>query len=203
MFERDHLKIVLASQSKIRADLLENTGLSFEIHPSKIDEDAIKAIFKEDETDPADIAEILAESKALNISPEFPDALIIGSDQILTLGKEIFDKPKNREEIQASLFKLRGKTHTLISSIVLVKNGEVIWRYSDSAQLTMHEFTPEFLGKYMALCGDKLLTSVGAYQLESFGIHLFEKIEGEYFTILGFPVLNLLNFLKKQGYIEK
>lgn len=202
MFEQQKTKIVLASSSKIRADLLENTGLSFEIHPSNIDEASIREIFKTKELDPADIAEILAESKATEVSKQFPDALVIGCDQILALNDEIFEKPKNREDAQSSLFKLRGKTHSLISAIVIVKNQEVIWRYSENAHLTMHNFSPEFLGKYMALCGDKILSSVGAYQLESFGIHLFEEIKGDYFTILGFPILALLNFLRSEGYTQ-
>ena len=202
MFENENTRIILASGSKIRADLLENTGLSFEIHPAEIDEASIRDVFKSTETDPADIAEILAESKATQISELEPDALVIGCDQILTLGKEIFEKPTNKDEVYNTLFKLRGKTHTLISAIVIVKGGEVLWRYSERAELKMHEFSPEFLGQYLALCGDKVMTSVGAYHLESFGIHLFEEIRGDYFTILGFPVLALLKFLRKEGYTQ-
>ncbi|GAA6211550.1 Maf-like protein [Hyphomicrobiales bacterium 4NK60-0047b] len=201
MFEQK-TKIILASNSKIRAELLENTGLSFEIQPANVDEAAIREIFKTEEMDPADVAEVLAETKATEISKQNPDALIIGCDQILALGDEIFEKPKNRDDAQSTLFKLRGKTHTLISAVVLVKNNEVIWRYSENANLKMHEFSPEFLGQYMALCGDKILSSVGAYQLESFGIHLFEEIKGDYFTVLGFPILALLKFLRSKGYTK-
>jgi septum formation protein len=202
MFEQQKTKIILASNSKIRAELLENTGLSFEIQPANIDEAAIREIFRTEEMDPADVAEVLAETKATEISKKNPDALVIGCDQILALGDEIFEKPKNRDEAQSALFKLRGKTHTLISAVVLVKNNEVIWRYSENANLKMHEFSPEFLGQYMALCGDKILSSVGAYQLESFGIHLFEEIKGDYFTVLGFPILALLKFLRSKGYTK-
>lgn len=202
MFEQQKSKIILASNSKIRAELLENTGLSFEIQPANIDEAAIREIFKTEEMDPADVAEVLAETKATEISKKNPDALVIGCDQVLALGDEIFEKPKNKDEAQNTLFKLRGKTHTLISAVVLVKNNEVIWRYSENANLKMHEFSPEFLGQYMALCGDKILSSVGAYQLESFGIHLFEEIKGDYFTVLGFPILALLKFLRSKGYTK-
>jgi len=202
MFEQQKTKIILASNSKIRAELLENTGLSFEIQPADIDEFSIREIFKTDEMDPADIAEVLAETKATEISKKNPDALVIGCDQVLALGDEIFEKPKNRDDAQNTLFKLRGKTHTLISAIALVKNNEVIWRYSENANLKMHDFSPEFLGQYMALCGDKILSSVGAYQLENFGIHLFEEIKGDYFTILGFPILALLKFLRTKGYTK-
>ncbi len=202
MFEQQKTKIILASNSKIRAELLENTGLSFEIQPADIDEFSIREIFKTEEMDPADIAEVLAETKATQISKKNPDALVIGCDQVLALGDEIFEKPKNRDDAQSTLFKLRGKTHTLISAIALVKNNEVVWRYSENANLKMHEFSPEFLGQYMSLCGDKILSSVGAYQLESFGIHLFEEIKGDYFTVLGFPILALLKFLRSKGYTK-
>ena len=202
MFEQQKTKIILASNSKIRADLLENTGLSFEIQPANIDEASIRDIFKAEETDPADIAEVLAETKAIEISKKNTDALVIGCDQILALGDEIFEKPKNRDEAQNTLFKLRGKTHTLISALVLVKNNEVVWRHSEQAHLTMHDFSAEFLGQYMAMSGDKILSSVGAYQLESFGIHLFEELKGDYFTILGFPLLALLKFLRDKGYTK-
>lgn len=202
MFEVDTNKLILASSSQTRATLLENTGLSFEIRPPKIDEAIIKQLFQEEVTDPADIAELLAEAKATDIVKSAPDAIVIGSDQVLALGDEIFEKPKNKQEAYTVLFKLRGKTHHLISAIVVMKNNEVIWRHSEKAALTMRNFSPEFLGNYIAHCGDEILSSVGAYQLEHFGIHLFEEIKGDYFTILGFPILSLLNMLRDEGYIH-
>jgi len=201
MFETQKINLVLASSSATRAKLLENTGLSFEIHPPTVDEATIKQVLSVDPMEPSDIAEFLAEAKANDVADHHQNAYVIGSDQILALGDEIFEKPKNKEEAYATLFKLRGKTHKLISSIVVVKNKEVIWRYSETAELKMRDFSPEFLGNYIAHCGDDILTSVGAYQLESFGIHLFEDIKGDYFTILGFPIVSLLTMLRKQGYI--
>lgn len=202
MFEVEKTKIILASGSKIRAELLENTGLSFEIQPSTIDEKAIRAVFDNEDTDPADIAEVLAQAKAIDVSQGNADAIIIGCDQILALGSEIFEKPTTREQAQATLFRLRGKTHTLSSAIVIVKNGEVQWRHNEIASLTMRDFSAEFLGKYMALCGDNIYSSPGAYQLENIGIHLFDDIKGDYFSILGFPLLPLLQYLREQGCVK-
>lgn len=202
MFEEKKCNLILASSSQTRAELLENTGLSFEIRPPTIDEAIIKKMLKQDFDQPNDIAELLAQAKANDISKHAKDAIVIGSDQILVLNDELFDKPKNKEQAYATLFKLRGKTHHLISAIVVVKNEQVIWRHSERASLTMRQFSPEFLGKYLAHCGDEVLTSVGAYQLESFGIHLFEEIKGDYFTILGFPIVALLQMLRKEGYIN-
>lgn len=207
MFETQKINLILASSSQTRADLLENTGLSFEIVPPRVDEAIIKQVFDLQATDPDDIANVLAQAKAQDISKIRPDSLVIGGDQILVLsgqneGLEIFEKPKNKEEAYKTLFKLRGKTHQLISAISLVKNEEVIWTHSETANLTMREFTPEFLGNYIAHCSDDILSSVGAYQLESFGIHLFEEIKGDYFTILGFPIIALLAKLRDEGYIS-
>jgi len=207
MFETQKINLILASSSQTRADLLENTGLSFEIVPPRVDEAIIKQVFDPQTTDPDDIANVLAQAKAQDISKMRPDALVIGGDQILVLnndtdGLEIFEKPKNKDEAYKTLFKLRGKTHQLISAISLVKNEEVIWSHSETANLTMRDFTPEFLGNYIAHCSDDILSSVGAYQLESFGIHLFEEIKGDYFTILGFPIIALLAKLRDEGYIS-
>ena len=203
MFEAENTKFVLASSSPTRAKLLENTGLSFEISPPKIDESAIKQALQTDAIEPADLAELLAETKATEVAKHHPSAISIGADQILALEKEIFSKPNTKEEAYTTLFKLRGKTHQLISAIVLVKDEEVIWRYSSTAELTMRDFSPEFLGNYIAHCGDGIFSSAGAYQLEFFGIHLFEEIKGDYFTILGFPIVSLLKTLREKGYIQK
>ena len=203
MFETNHTKFVLASSSPTRAQLLENTGLSFEISPPNIDETAIKEAFQTEDMQPSDLAELLAETKATEVAKKHQDAIIIGTDQVLALGSEILSKPHNKDEAYATLFKLRGKTHKLISAIILVKNEEVIWRHSSTAELTMREFSPEFLGHYIAHAGEGLFASPGAYQLEFLGIHLFEEIKGDYFTILGFPILSLLTVLREKGYIDQ
>ncbi len=203
MFETEAIKLILASSSPTRAKLLEGTGLSFEIVPPTIDESVIKEILKSEETQPQDIAELLAETKAADIARSHPGSLVIGADQVLALDDEIFDKPKTSEEARATLFKLRGKTHKLISALVLFRETEVIWRHSETAELTMRDFSPEFLGNFLAHSTDEIYSSPGAYRLESFGIHLFEKINGDYFTILGFPLIALLNRLREEGYILK
>jgi len=205
MFEQGHHKLILASASRARANLLEQTGLSFEIQPANIDEGAIKAVFQSGDAkgDPADIAEILAETKALEIAKKNTDALIIGADQVLAVGDDLFDKPKNKDEAYTTLFKLRGKEHKLISAISIAKNEEILWRHSAEAKLTMRNFSPEFLGQYLAHCGDDVMTSVGCYQLESVGVHLFEEIKGDYFTILGFPLLPLLSYLREINWIRQ
>ncbi|GJM03410.1 MAG: Maf-like protein R00002 [Rhodomicrobium sp.] len=202
MFKSEKSRLVLASGSHTRATLLEKTGLSFEIDPPHIDEPSIRKVFEAEDTDPADIAEILAEAKAMDISKSRADQIIIGSDQILALGDEIIEKPTNKDEAHASLFKLRGKTHKLISAVVIVKNNNVIWRHSDTAELTMRDFSPEFLGEYLAHSGDTIYKSPGSYQIENFGIHLFEEIKGDYFTILGFPLLPLLGYLRQENLIR-
>lgn len=202
MFENKDINLVLASSSPTRARLLEQTGLSFEIVPPGVDETVIKEVLKSEETEPQDIAELLAETKAVEVSKQHGSALVIGADQVLAAEGETYDKPTNKEEAYATLFKLRGRTHQLISALALVKEGEVLWRYTETAELTMRNFSPEFLGNYIAHCGDDILTSPGAYRLEAFGIHLFETIKGDYFSILGFPILALLNFLREEGHIQ-
>ena len=203
MFENKGLSLILASASKVRASLLEGTGLSFAIQPADIDEGAIRRVLEVsgEDLDPGDVAELLARSKAEYISAKNKNALIIGADQILSFEDKIYEKPATMDEAKANLFKFRGKTHTLHSAITLVKNGERIWCYTDSAVLTMRDFSAEFLGQYCAIAGADILSSVGAYKLESHGVHLFEDIKGDYFTILGFPLLPLLAFLRQEKMI--
>lgn len=203
MFETDSVRLVLASSSPTRAKLLEQTGLSFEIVPPPVDENAIREALEADPMDPADMAELLAETKASEVAKSHPSSLVIGADQVLAADGEIFNKPTSKEEAYTTLFRLRGKTHKLISALILIDNGDVIWRHSETAELTMRDFSPEFLGAYIAHCSEGIFTSPGAYQLESFGIHLFEEIKGDYFTILGFPILQLLETLRKEGYISQ
>lgn len=194
--------LILASKSPFRAQLLKNAGLTFGTENADIDERAVEAPLYSSGATPEDVAMVLAEAKALAVSEKHPDAIIIGCDQTLSLGDEIFHKPADLEEAGKNLLKLSGKTHQLNSGIVLVKNGETIWRHVAIAYMTMRPLQPEFIGRYLGRIGDNALSSVGAYQVEGEGIQLFEKIEGDYFTIIGLPLLPLLQKLREESLID-
>jgi septum formation protein len=194
--------VILASTSKVRANLLANAGVEFDTIGADIDERAVEAPLVGANFLPEDIASVLAEAKASDVSARFPGAHVIGADQVLDYGGRRWTKPGTIEEARANLLDLRGGTHELHAAVAGVRNGETLWRHVSTARLTMRNFSPEFLGRYLASAGEKVLTSVGAYQLEGEGIQLFEKIEGDYFTILGLPMLPLLAFLRRQGVID-
>ncbi|EFO32282.1 septum formation protein Maf [Roseibium sp. TrichSKD4] len=197
------MTLVLASGSRVRADLLHNAGLTFDIDPAQVDERAVEAPLLEAGFCPEDLATVLAEAKAQDVSERRPDDLVIGADQILAYEGERYTKPENMEVARRQLIEFSGKTHELLSAVVIAKNGETVWRHLSVARLTIRSFGPEFVGRYLAAVGDVALTSVGAYQLESRGIQLFEKIEGDYFTILGLPLLPLLEELRNQKVIDR
>lgn len=198
-------KLILASASTVRQTLLRNAGLAFEAVDSRADEDAIKAGFAEGdlERDAATdaLALKLAEEKALAVSARFPGALVIGADQILSCMGKRYDKPKSMAEARANLIEFRGRPHILHSGLVLVKDGGIAWRHSARATLTMRDFSDAFLDHYLAEVGSMVMKSVGCYQLEGPGVQLFEKIEGDYFSILGLPLLPLLAELRAQGAV--
>jgi septum formation protein len=193
--------IVLASGSPFRRSLLANAGLDFSIVKPGIDERAVEAAITGEVT-PEDVASILAEAKALDVSERHPEALVIGSDQTLSLGDEIFHKPADMEGARRHLLKLSGKTHSLNSAVVLAQGGETLWRDVAVARLTMRKLSAAFIGRHLARVGAKALESVGAYQIEGEGIQLFEEIEGDYFTIVGLPLLPLLAALRERGAID-
>lgn len=196
--------VVLASSSRTRADMLRAAGLNVETVPSGLNESAmIAALSVNGETvGPADIATVLAEAKAQTVSESRPGRLVIGADQTLELDGELFTKPDSVEVARRNLLRLRGRTHILHSAGAIVRDGETLWSFSDSASLTMRKFTPEFLGHYSAAEGSTLLESVGSYRLEGPGAQLFEKIDGDWFTILGLPLIPLLSELRKLGVVE-
>ncbi|MGU3574032.1 Maf-like protein [Brucellaceae bacterium C25G] len=196
------VSLILASKSPFRAHLLKNAGLTFATENADIDERAVEAPLYDTGATPEDVAIVLAEAKAQAVSEKNPDAIIIGCDQTLSLGDEIFHKPANLEEAGKNLLKLSGKTHQLNSGIVLVKNGETIWRHVAIAYMTMRPLQPQFIGRYLGRVGDVALSSVGAYQVEGEGIQLFEKIDGDYFTIIGLPLLPLLQKLREESLID-
>jgi nucleoside triphosphate pyrophosphatase len=195
-------RIILASASEIRAKMLRNTGVRFTVERARIDEDALKAALLAEHVKPRYVADHLAEMKALRLSRKFPDAIIIGSDQVLAFDGQLLSKAKDRSELRAQLKSLRGNSHHLYSAAVVVQNGQPLWRYVGQTRLWMRGFTDQYLDAYLAAEGDDLLHCVGGYKLESKGIRLFEKIEGDYFNVLGMPLLELLNHLATIGSIE-
>ncbi|MFN4008716.1 MAG: Maf family protein [Pannonibacter sp.] len=193
------MALVLASGSRIRATLLANARLDFTVDPATVDERAVEAPLLEAGFPPEDIAQVLAEAKALDVAGRRPQDLVIGADQVLGLGNARFTKPADMEAARRQLLDLSGKTHELHSAVVLARGGEVLWRHVSTARLTMRALTPAEIGQYLALAGDAVLSSVGCYQLENVGVRLFERIEGDYFTILGLPLLPLLGELRALG----
>jgi len=192
--------LVLASASPFRKALLENAGLTFDVEPAQIDERAVEAALGD--LNPEDVATILAEAKAQDVSERNPGAIVIGSDQTLSLEGTIYHKASNMDEARRRLLALSGKTHELNSAIVLAKDGETIWRHLSVARMTMRDLDPGFVGRHLSNVGDSALASVGAYQFEGEGIQLFERIDGDYFTIIGLPLLPLLAQLRDQGAID-
>ena len=179
--------------------MLRNAGLAFEIEPSGVDEDEITLSLLAARAGPADIAEKLAGTKALRVSSRRPDAMVIGGDSTLACDDRLFDKPATMADARAQLLALRGKTHELSSSVVVARGGARLWHCTERARLTMRPFAEAFLDAYLARAGQDVLSSVGAYQLEGLGAHLFSRVDGDYFTILGLPLLPLLSFLAEHG----
>jgi nucleoside triphosphate pyrophosphatase len=195
--------LILASTSKTRARLLESAGLDFTPEAPGLDEATMReAASGERSLGPHDVAEILARAKAEAVSDLAPGAFVIGADQVLALDDEIISKPPNMEAARKQLLDLNGKTHQLHTAVAVATDGGTRWALTEVATLTMRKLSPEFIGHYLAAAGDKVLASVGAYQIESIGIQLFEKIEGDFFSILGLPLLPLLEELRREGVIE-
>ncbi|CAN7351588.1 Maf-like protein [Rhizobium sp. LjRoot30] len=196
------LPLILASSSPFRRGLMQNAGLRFEAIAADIDERAIEAPLEQQGATPDQVALVLAEAKALDVSRRFPDAVILGSDQTMSLGARVYHKPKGRQEASENLLSLAGKTHQLNSAIVLARGGEILVREVAHARLTMRPFTPEFVETYLDRVGETIFKSVGGYQLEGEGIQLFSAIDGDYFTIVGLPMLPLLEHLRNLGVID-
>ncbi|TIW32048.1 MAG: Maf-like protein [Mesorhizobium sp.] len=195
-------KIILASGSPFRKAMLVNAGVEIEAVPAEVDERALEAPLKHSGVSPEDVALVLAEAKATEVSERRPGALVLGCDQTLSLGDEVFHKPADMEGARRHLLALSGKTHQLNSAAVLARDGEVLWRHVGIASLTMRKLEPAFIGRHLARVGDKALSSVGAYQIEGEGIQLFEKIEGDHFTIVGLPLLPVLEKLRELGAVD-
>jgi septum formation protein len=193
-------EIVLASTSDIRRRLLESAGIAVRSVPPRVDESAIKrALSQTGGADIRKLADTLAAAKAESVSRGEPAAMVIGADQILLLDDRPLDKPKDLKQAAMQLSLLRGNTHHLITAVAVARGGAIVWKDCAVAELTMRRFSDEFLAGYLASVGEDALTSVGAYKLEGRGVQLFHRIEGDYFAILGLPLLPLLSFLRSEG----
>lgn len=193
--------LILASASPARRTVLENAGLAFAVEPAEVDEAEVKSAMRAQGAAAADVAAALAERKARAVARAHPDALVIGADQMLTCEGRWYDKPADLAAARRQLARLRGRTHELVSAVVAVSEGERAWRHIDRARLTMRPFSDAFLDDYLARMGDEALSSVGAYRLEGLGAQLFTRIEGDFFSILGLPLLPLLAFLRERGEV--
>jgi septum formation protein len=193
--------LVLASKSPARRAMLEAAGLPLEIVPAAVDERAIEQ--RQGRRRPADVALVLAREKALEVAGRQPGRIIVAADQMLSLGSEIFAKPADRAAVRAQLAALRGQTHELHSAAVLLRDGAVVFEHCDTARLTMRSFSDSFVERYLDAAGDGAAQSVGGYQLERAGVHLFERIEGDFFTILGLPLMPLLRFMRRSRLVAE
>ncbi len=195
--------LVLASASSSRARLLQHAGVPFEVHPAHVDEDGVKESMLAEGADGRAIADALAELKARRVSNTQPGALVLGADQVLVCDGALFNKAETMEAAAAQLRRLRGKPHQLVTAAVLAKDGAPIWRHVDIATLWMRDFSDTVLESYLTAEGDDLLGSVGCYRLEAVGVQLFERIEGDYFSILGLPLVPLLTALRQHGVVAR
>lgn len=196
-------KIILASGSSARQQLLTNAGVVFDVLVSPVDEAAILASLLAEDTRPLDIVDTLAEYKGMRVSRKHPDHLVISADQILVCNGTIFSKPRDLTEAKIQLGKLRGQGHQLLSAVVIFEDGKPVWRHVGRAQLVMREFSNQFLDAYIKQHNNDLLTTVGCYKLETEGVQLFSRVQGDYFTILGLPLIEVLGFLRTRGVLTE
>ena len=191
--------IILASSSEIRATLLRNAGVPFTTEKPRVDEEMIRASLEAEEASPRDIADFLAEAKSRKVSLKANGALVVGCDQVLDFDGSVMSKPADPSECLAQLTALRGKTHRLLSAAVIYKDGEPLWRHVGVVRLTMREFSDDYLRDYVDRNWESVRWSVGGYKLEEEGVRLMSRIEGDYFNVLGLPMIELLNYLTVRG----
>jgi septum formation protein len=195
-------ELILASASTVRARLLQNADIAFRIDPANIDESVIKRLARREGRSAVECVLALAEAKACHVAARHPDLWIVGADQILVLDDEWFDKPESLAGARRQLEKLRGRTHELATAACIIRGETRLWHTVTVPRLTMREFSNDFLNAYIAAEGNDLLGSVGAYRLEGRGVQLFAGIEGDYFSVLGLPLIELLDFLRTCGTLR-
>lgn len=196
-------RVILASASKSRANILRNAGIAFDVAPAQVDEDTIKESMLAANQPHRAIAEALAELKAVRISSRHPGVLVIGADQVLSFAGELVSKCATIDEARTLLSRLRGKTHDLFSAAVMTKDGAPVWRHVERNRMTMYPVSDAFIDNYLAHKGETLLSGVGCYRLEDEGAQFFSHIDGDYFAILGLPLIPLLSALREQGVIPR
>ncbi|MCC6467584.1 MAG: Maf family protein [Alphaproteobacteria bacterium] len=193
--------LLLASASTARADLLRRAGIAVAIEPARVDESAIKAAMRAEGATADRVAEALAEAKAQRVSGRHPGVLVLGADQMLTCDGRWYDKPADRAEARRHLQAMRGRAHALISALCIVRDGTRLWRHRETATMWMRPFSDAFLDDYLDKAGPEVLESVGAYRLEGPGVQLFQRIDGDFFAILGLPLLPLMDYLRDRGVV--
>ncbi len=198
-----HVPVILASGSEIRAQMLRNAGVGFQVQVPRVDEEAIRTALLSDNAPPRDIADSLAEMKARRISDKNPGAMVIGCDQVLDFQGTLLSKPGSQDVALRQLKEMRGNRHMLLSAAVICQDGRPIWRHVGQVRLRMRECSDAYLSGYVSRNWDSIRHAVGAYKLEEEGVRLFTTIDGDYFNVLGMPLLELLNFLVLRGVIEK
>ncbi len=196
------VRLILASASPWRATMLKNAGLAIETIPANIDERAIEAALDGTGTTPKEVALILSQAKAQEVSERHPSAFVIGSDQTLSFNDEILHKPANMEEAARRLLLLSGQTHILNSAVALANRGETVWSHVATSRITFRTLDPGFIGRHLAAVGKNALGSVGAYQIEGMGAQLIETFEGDFFSVIGLPLLPVLEELRQRKLID-
>lgn len=194
--------IVLASGSEVRRHLLTNAGVRFDVHHPRVDEEALKAALVEEQASPRDIADALAELKAAKISSKFPSAFVVGCDQVLAFNGALYSKPESQDGAFQQLMQMRGESHKLLSAVVVFEDTKPVWRHVSEVELKMRNLSESYLQDYVVRNWDSIRHSVGAYKIEEEGVRLFSHIRGDYFSILGLPLLELLSYLELRGELD-
>jgi septum formation protein len=196
------MHLILASGSAIRADLLRRAGIDFRIVTSRVDEDAIRKALVNEKATPRDVADCLAEMKARRVSVQNPGALVLGCDQVLEIDGCILSKPVSTQDCEGHLRLLRGKSHKLLSAAVIHLSGEPLWRHVGTARLQMHDLSDGFISDYVTRNWESIRNSVGGYKLEEEGVRLFTSVQGDFFHVLGMPLLEVLSYLTQRGELK-
>lgn len=196
-------QLILASGSEIRQQLMRNAGLDFAVQPARVDEEMVRDALLAEQAPARDIADALAELKAVKVSDKHPTALVIGCDQVLNFERQLLSKPTSPDEARDQLMQMRGKRHELLSAVVICEAGKPVWRHVGVVRMTMRRFSDAYLEGYIDRNWDSIRHSVGAYKLEEEGVRLFSQIAGDYFTVLGLPLLDLLSYLGLRGVIDQ